>query len=68
MANTEMDKLTELARDPAAFWEASPPPEIFGAAESTYSLITGPATRDDDRFALALKLLRERSNRRQSPL
>jgi hypothetical protein len=67
MANTEMDRLIELARDPAAFWEASPPPEIFGYPESTYFLSADPAMREDERVSLALKLLRERTDRRQQP-
>ena len=62
MANTEMDKLIELARDPASFWETSPPPEIFEQAEGKYYLIIDPTNRDDDMFAIALKLLRERSH------
>jgi hypothetical protein len=62
MANTEMDKLVELARDPAAFWETSPPLELSEQPEPKYFLVIGPATRDDDMFALALKLLRERSH------
>jgi hypothetical protein len=59
---TEMDKLIELASDPASFWETSPPPETFEQRQSRYYLIISPATRDDDMFALALKLLRERSH------
>ena len=57
---TEMDKLIELARDPSAFWETSPPPEVLEQPASRYYLIVSPASSDDDRFTLALKLLRER--------
>lgn len=57
---TEMDKLIELARDPEAFWHTAPPPEI-SEPESNYYMIFSPTIWHDDRFALALKMLRERS-------
>ena len=57
---TEMDKLIELARNPEAFSHTAPPPEIY-EPDCSYYMVFVPTICHDDRLALALKMLRERS-------
>jgi hypothetical protein len=56
---TEIEKLIDLARDPATFWQSFPPSEMSEQPESPYPVVdhTSP---NDHRLALARRLLIER--------
>jgi CheY-like chemotaxis protein len=62
---SEMDKLVELARDPAAHRKA-PASEVIDQPEAASYLIFPTTANDDERLVRVLKFLRERLRRPRS--